>query len=69
MKLYFRQLFFQMPMELAEKINQIDDLNEFLHEFVDQNSLDNVTFSGGHPRDTSRRREFDFKRFYSLFFT
>jgi hypothetical protein len=47
-----------MPMELADQINQVDDLNEFLHEFVDENSLDNAT-SFGHPRDAySRKRKF-----------
>lgn len=57
-----------MPMELADKINEIEDLDDFMHDFVDSNSLENLT-SLAHPRDISRRREFDLKkRFFFIFF-
>lgn len=52
--------FLQMPIEMADQINAIDDPMEFLHEFVDSNSLENLT-TLAHPRDASRRREFDLK--------
>ena len=57
--------FFQMPMELADKINEIEDIDDFLHDFVDSNSLENLT-SLAHPRDISRRREFK-KYFFFIF--
>jgi hypothetical protein len=44
-----------MPMELADKINEINDLDVFIHDFVDEtNSLSNVS-SITHP--AARRRE------------
>jgi hypothetical protein len=53
-----------MPMEIADKINLIEDPLEFFHDFVDSNSLENIT-TLAHPRDSSRRREFHFQ--FSLF--
>lgn len=47
-------------MDLADKINMIEDPSEFFHEFVESNYVENVT-SLAHPRDFSRRREFDLK--------
>lgn len=45
-----------MPMELAEKINEINDVDIFIHDFVeDTNSLSNTTATGMHP--ANRRRE------------
>jgi hypothetical protein len=37
-----------MPMELADKINEISDVDEFMHDFVDSNSLTNVSILS-HP--------------------
>lgn len=41
----FFLLFFQMPMEMAEKINEISDPDVFIHDFVENsNSLfSNIT--------------------------
>ncbi|CRL08719.1 CLUMA_CG021292, isoform A [Clunio marinus] len=45
----------EMPMEIAEKINEISDVDEFIHEFVDDSiSLSNASSSYEHP--SSRRR-------------
>jgi hypothetical protein len=47
---------FQMPMELADKINEISDVDVFVHDFVDTtNSLSNVSSLETHP--ANRRRE------------
>lgn len=47
-----------MPMELADKINEINDVDDFIHDFVDvTNSLGNAS-SITHP--ASRRRKLIF---------
>lgn len=39
-----------MPMELAERINEINDVDVFIHDFVDEtNTLSNVTSLTQHP--------------------
>ena len=39
-----------MPMELAEKINEITDVDVFIHDYVDTtNSLSNVSSLYSHP--------------------
>lgn len=51
-----------MPMQLADEINEIDDPDVFVHNFVDDtNSLSNIT-SIEHP--ASRRRKIQIKSFY-----
>lgn len=46
-----------MPMELAEKINEINDVDVFIHDFVDDtNSLSNMSSLVQHP--ANRRRKF-----------
>lgn len=53
-------------MELAEKINAINDVDVFIHDFVDEtNSLSNVSSISQHP--ASRRSEYQnkLKYFYS----
>lgn len=47
----------QMPMELAEKINEINDVDVFIHDFVDDtNSLSNMSSIAQHP--SNRKRKF-----------
>lgn len=39
-----------MPMELAERINEIADVDVFVHDYVDTtNSLSNVSSLYSHP--------------------
>lgn len=39
-----------MPMELAEKINEISDIDVFVHDFVDStNTLSSNSSLGFHP--------------------
>lgn len=46
-----------MPMELADKINEINDIDVFVHDFVDDtNSLSNISSITQHP--ANRRRKF-----------
>lgn len=53
-----------MPMELAEKINAIDDVDVFIHDFVDfSNSLSNI--SSIQQDRTSRKRKFYLRFYYS----
>lgn len=52
-----------MPMQLADEINEIDDPDVFVHNFVDDTkSLLNMTSIAQHP--ASRRRKIQFKSFY-----
>lgn len=47
-----------MPMELADKINEINDIDIFVHDFVDDtNSLSNMSSIVQHPGN--RRRKFN----------
>ncbi|KAG5676885.1 hypothetical protein PVAND_006689 [Polypedilum vanderplanki] len=44
----------EMPMELAEKINEVSDIDIFIHDFVDTtNSLSNVSTIYSHPSSRS----------------
>ncbi|XP_070497514.1 uncharacterized protein [Chironomus tepperi] len=46
----------EMPMELAEKINEISDVDIFIQDFVDTtNSLSNVSSTFTHPANRKRR--------------
>lgn len=45
-----------MPMELAEKINEVSDIDIFINNFVETtNSLSNISSSDTYP---VRRREY-----------
>lgn len=47
-----------MPMELAEKINEISDIDVFVHDFVDTtNSLSSNSSLDFHP--ANRRSEYE----------
>lgn len=46
----------EMPMELADKINEVSDVDVFIHDFVDMtNSLSNVSSTYSHPGNRKRR--------------
>jgi len=46
----------EMPMELADKINQVNDVDIFIHDFVDDSmSLSNTTTLSQHPASRKRR--------------
>ena len=45
-----------MPMELADKINQVNDVDVFIHNFVDDSvSLSNVSRLEQHPASRKRK--------------
>lgn len=55
---YLVFLSFQMPMDLADKINDVDDVDVFIHDFVfegDTNSLSNMSSLVQHPADRKRK--------------
>lgn len=46
-------------MELAEKINEIDDMDVFVHDFVDTtNSLSNISSLTAHPAVNRKSKYF-----------
>lgn len=57
---------FQMPVELADRIDAVDDIDVFMHDFVeDKDALTNVT----NVKNTRIRKfKINFAIFYYAFF-